>query len=155
MQLSGQVCRAGMYGIKDRLSVNRMGMHDRISVAALMIAGSPGMAARLIAGLTGMDILRQFYLYHMAIKSVPGGAREVYHRYSKAILALIERPSKIGFKGTAQNGPCSGRLSNRQAVSFTAWTGRPGTHPNSGPFLFPGTPWPRAMMWPTEVFSID
>ena len=104
MQLSGQVCRAGMYGIKDRLSVNRMGMHDRISVAALMIAGGPGMAARLIAGLTGMDILRQFYLYHMAIESVPGEAREVYHRYGKAILALIERPSKIGFKGTAQKG---------------------------------------------------
>ncbi|MBC2714472.1 MAG: hypothetical protein HF978_04100 [Desulfobacteraceae bacterium] len=104
VQLSGQICRAGMYGIKDRLSVNRMGLHDRISVASLMIAGGPGMAARLIAGLTGMDILRQFFLYHQAVEATLGEAREVYHRYSKAIVELVARSSKIGFKGTAQKG---------------------------------------------------
>ncbi len=103
MQLSGQMCRAGMYGIKDKLSVERMGLQGRISVASLLIAGGAGMAARLTAGLTGIDIVRQLYLYHLAVEPSPGAAKEVYQRYSTAIIELIGRPSKVGLiNGSAQ-----------------------------------------------------
>ncbi|MFZ5571116.1 MAG: acyl-CoA dehydratase activase-related protein, partial [Thermodesulfobacteriota bacterium] len=97
MQLSGQMCRAGMYGIKDKLSVERMGLQGRVSVASLLIAGGAGMAARLTAGLTGIDIIRQLYLYHIAVEPSPGAAKEAYQRYSKAIIELIGQLSKDGF----------------------------------------------------------
>jgi len=62
------------------------------------------MAARLVSGLTGMDILRQLFLYHQAIEPTPGEDREVYQRYAKAIVELVQRTSASGFKGTAQKG---------------------------------------------------
>ena len=104
MQLSGQICRAGMYGIKDRLSVARLGMHDRISVASILIAGGPGMAARLVAGLTGIDIVRQFYLYYLAVEPSPGAAHAIYQRTSQEIVTLIAKPSRVGYASTAQKG---------------------------------------------------
>ena len=104
MQLSGQICRAGMYGIKDRLSVARLGMHDRISVASILIAGGPGMAARLVAGLTGIDIVRQFYLYYLAVEPSPGAALAIYQRTSQEIVTLIAKPSRVGYASTAQKG---------------------------------------------------
>lgn len=96
MQLSGQMCRAGMYGIKDRMSIERLGMDGHTSVASIMLAGGPGMAARLVAGMTAIDIIRQLYLYYLASEPSPGAAREIYERTSQEVVELIELPSSVG-----------------------------------------------------------
>jgi activator of 2-hydroxyglutaryl-CoA dehydratase/predicted nucleotide-binding protein (sugar kinase/HSP70/actin superfamily) len=102
LQLSGQMCRAGMYGVKDKLNVQRMGYEDNVSVASLLVAGGPGMAARIIAGLAALDIIRQLYLYHLAIEQYSGEAKEIYQRSSDEILRLSERPAKIGYLSMVQ-----------------------------------------------------
>jgi len=99
IQLSGRMCRAGMYGIKDQMNIERLGMDRHTSVASLKLAGGPGMAARMTAGFTAVDILRQLYLYYMASEPEPGAAREIYERLSQQVVDLIERPSVNGVFG--------------------------------------------------------
>ncbi|MDM8522764.1 BadF/BadG/BcrA/BcrD ATPase family protein [Desulfococcaceae bacterium HSG8] len=103
VQISGRMCRAGMFGIKDRITLEKMGLDERVSVAALKVAGGPGMTARLVSGIAGIDIVRQFYLYYSALESAPGTARKLYHKYSEEIIDLIARPTKKGWAaGTLQ-----------------------------------------------------
>ncbi|MBU1171721.1 MAG: hypothetical protein KKD44_19380 [Proteobacteria bacterium] len=100
LQLSGRMCRGGMFGIKDRMSMERLGLSDQATVSSMRIGAGPGMAARSIAGLAALDIVRQFYLYYQPDESEKGEAHHLYRRYSEAIVALIAEPAdKSGLSG--------------------------------------------------------
>ncbi len=96
-QTGGRMCRAGMFGIKDRISLEKMGLDDRVGVGALKAAGGPGMTARLVAGLAGIDIVRQLYLYYSALEPTPGASREWYLSYDKEVVDVIARPTAKGW----------------------------------------------------------
>ena len=93
VQVSGQMCRAGLYPLKDRLNLDRMDLGDTTSVISLRIAGGPKMSSRVWAGMTAVDILRQLYLYHLCVEPTPGEAERVYRIYGDAVVRLMERPT--------------------------------------------------------------
>ena len=102
VQIAGQMCRGGMFGIKDRMTIEKMGLGDMATVVSLKIAGGAGMAARLIAGIAALDIVRQLYLYYMVAEPAPGVAERLYRKYSSDMIGLISKPVKGGFQGTLQ-----------------------------------------------------
>ncbi|MBI4512412.1 MAG: hypothetical protein HY698_22460, partial [Deltaproteobacteria bacterium] len=95
-QISGRMCRAGAIPLKDRISLERLGLDDRVSVTALRIAGGPAMSAKVWLGLVAMDLLRQLYLYHLAVERVPGEAGGLYHEHAAAVLRILEEPARRG-----------------------------------------------------------
>ncbi|MBI5536985.1 MAG: hypothetical protein HY898_29965 [Deltaproteobacteria bacterium] len=93
VQISGRMCRASVFPLKDRLSLERLGLADRVSVTALRIAGGPVMSARVWLGLVAMDLLRQLYLYELAVEARPGEAESLYAEGARAVLAILEEPA--------------------------------------------------------------
>ena len=94
VQISGQMCRAGLFPIKDRISLERLGLDRRAKVTALRIAGGAPMSAKVWWGMTAVDILRQLYLYHLAVEPGPGRAEQIYHRFGGQVIRLLERPTR-------------------------------------------------------------
>ena len=91
VQISGQMCRAGLYPLKDRLNLDRMGLGEQSAVISLRIAGGPRMSARVWAGMVAVDILRQLYLYHLPVEPEPGEAQRIYNLFGDAVIRLMER----------------------------------------------------------------
>lgn len=91
VQITGQMCRAGVFDVKDKTSIARLGLDDRVSVGGLRVAGGPAMTALLWTGLTALDILRQLYVYHLAYEKRLGEMAELYRPFCEEILRLIER----------------------------------------------------------------
>ncbi len=99
VQISGQQCRAGMFPIKDQLNLDRMALAGEVTVTALRIAGGPAMSASVWAGMVAVDILRQLYLYHLAVEPHPGAAAEIYRLHGDRVIELLEQPLPRGSVG--------------------------------------------------------
>lgn len=92
MQFTGRLCRAGVWDVKDRISLRKMGLGDCVAVEGLKMGTDPSMVMMLWTGLTAIDILRQCYLYHLPVQTNPGEADEIYHSAAAALIRIIEAP---------------------------------------------------------------
>jgi len=104
MQITGEMCRAAGFGIKDRINLDRLGAENNIKVSTLKLAGGPKMAAQVWTGLVALDIVRQFYLYYMTEEVHPGQSKQLYHYYSRQILQTMEQPAFDGLLYPVQMG---------------------------------------------------
>jgi activator of 2-hydroxyglutaryl-CoA dehydratase/predicted nucleotide-binding protein (sugar kinase/HSP70/actin superfamily) len=92
MQLTGRMCRAGVWDVKDKISLEKLGLGDRVSVTGLRLGTDPSMVMLLWSGLSAVDILRQCYVYHLPVQSRPGEADELYHASAEEVLEILEAP---------------------------------------------------------------
>ncbi|MBI2892505.1 MAG: hypothetical protein HYY06_03070 [Deltaproteobacteria bacterium] len=99
VQISGRMCRAGSFPLKDRITLERMGWDDHVGVTALRVAGGPAMTLRVWIGLVAVDLLRQLYLYHLAVEGAPGEAEARYREHAEAVLAILGEPDREGLAG--------------------------------------------------------
>ncbi len=104
VQISGQMCRAGVFGVKDRLSLDRMGLGDQVSVTALKTAGGAAMTARVWSALTAIDIVRQLHLYHLPEAHAAGDPEPAYRGFADRVIALAEQPAREGWASVPDLG---------------------------------------------------
>jgi predicted nucleotide-binding protein (sugar kinase/HSP70/actin superfamily) len=93
VQLTGRMCRAGVYDVKDKLSIERMGLDGLVSVTGLRFGSNLQMLTLLWTGLSVIDILRQCYIYHLPVQSRPGEVDEIYHTAAEDVLRIVEAPA--------------------------------------------------------------
>lgn len=96
MQLTGRMCRAGVWDVKDKISLDKMGLADRVSVSGLKFGSDPSMVMLLWAGLSAIDIVRQCYIYHLPVQRRPGESEEIYRAAVREVLGIIELPVPEG-----------------------------------------------------------
>ena len=122
MQINGQMCRAGLFGVKDKISIAKMGLGDRVAVSGLRIGGGPGMTLLVWLGLAAVDILRQLHLYHLAVAEDRPACERLYHRHAATLLSLLEQP--VAAKGAGALRPLYAKwkqvrtLVDRASVDF-------------------------------------
>ncbi len=92
VQLTGQMCRAGVWDVKDKISIEKLGLGERVTVAGLKFGVDPNMVVLLWMGLSGLDVLRQFYIYHLPVQSRPSEAKAFYENGCEAVLRILEAP---------------------------------------------------------------
>jgi len=92
LQLSGRMCRGGVFDVKDRISIEKMGLDSNVTVDGLKFGAEPTMAVLIWLGLTTIDILRQLYVYHLPVEAEAGDARAIFDAASQRTMDIIEQP---------------------------------------------------------------
>ncbi len=98
VQISGQMCRAGVFPVKDRISLDKMGLGDLVSVTSLKLAGGVPTTLKLWTGMVAIDILRQLYVYHLPVEHDDA----MYHGFCEQVLAIVEEPTLRGLAKARQ-----------------------------------------------------
>ena len=117
VQVSGQMCRAGAFSVKDKLTLDRMGLAGRVSVTGARMAGSALMSTKLWLGVVALDVVRQLYLYHLAVEPRAGAARALYDAAGDALLELFGRATGSPIS-TGAGWLALDRLIERTALRF-------------------------------------
>jgi hypothetical protein len=102
LQLTGRMCRAGVFDVKDKISLEKMGLSDRVSVAGLKFGSEPLMVTLLWTGISAIDIMRQCYVYHLPLQARPGESEAIYREAAREALAIIEVPLPAGDAAAAE-----------------------------------------------------
>ncbi|MBI5504114.1 MAG: hypothetical protein HY899_04910 [Deltaproteobacteria bacterium] len=97
VQISGQMCRAGLFDVKDKISIDAMGLGELVKVTGLRISGGPVMTMILWSGLAALDIIRQLHVYHLGSNGNHASADALLAGYGKQVIAVIERPMPEGW----------------------------------------------------------
>ena len=92
MQLNGRMCRAGVWDVKDKASLGKMGLGDQVSVTAMKFGDSAAMVRNGWNGLIALDYLRQFYVYHLPVEGHAGEARAQYDDFATRALEILRQP---------------------------------------------------------------
>jgi len=92
MQLNGRMCRAGVWDVKDKASLQKLGLGNTVSVTSMKFGDSAAMVRNVWNGLSALDLLRQFYVYHLAVEGQPGEARALYDGFAARTLDILRRP---------------------------------------------------------------
>ena len=92
MQLNGRMCRAGVWDVKDKANLQKLGLGETVSVTAMKFGDSAAMVRNVWNGLSVLDSLRQFYVYHLPVEGQSGEARALYDGYAARALDILRQP---------------------------------------------------------------
>ena len=98
MQTTARNCRAGLFTIKDHLSIERMGLDHLVKISAAKITESMAMFTQTFSGITVLDILRQFYVYYLPFETKSKDIESMYLEYCQQVLEIIEQPVSKGIR---------------------------------------------------------
>ncbi|MHA1113649.1 MAG: hypothetical protein ACTSRY_03995, partial [Alphaproteobacteria bacterium] len=94
MAFSGQLCRAGAFDMKDKITLMRMGMDSNVSMEGMRFGANADMSLLLWAGLSAIEILRQIYIYHLPVEPHPGAALAYHDEGISMLMGILERPMR-------------------------------------------------------------